>query len=103
MLLHAGMNGFVRSANIIIRRLNIRNKYNARYANGYLKLIHRNMQWGKIMKDYKIEIKETLSRIVTILADSEADAITDIKEQYCKEGIVLDAADFQGVEFEVVT
>jgi len=54
------------------------------------------------MNEYKVEIKETLSRIVTILADSADDALIDIEEQYCKEGIVLDAADFQDVEFGVV-
>jgi len=54
------------------------------------------------MDEYKIEIKETLSRIVTILADSADDALIDIEEQYRKEGIVLDAADFQDVGFEVI-
>ena len=55
------------------------------------------------MNAYKIEIKETLSRIIPIVADSELDAVGMVETWYADQGIVLDASDFQDVEFEVVT
>lgn len=54
------------------------------------------------MDEHKIEIKETLSRIVTVIAASEQDAVDVVEMQYTNQGIVLDAEDFQDVEFEVV-
>jgi hypothetical protein len=54
------------------------------------------------MDEYKVEIKETLSRIVTIEALNEDDAIEAVEAQYCDESVVLDAEDFQDVEFEVI-
>lgn len=55
------------------------------------------------MDEYKVQITETLQRIVTILADNSQDAIDDIKEQYHYEGIVLDGNDMKGdVEIEVI-
>lgn len=51
------------------------------------------------MNEYKVEIKETLSRIVTVEAEDEADACDRVSNQ----GIVLDASDFIDVEFEVIT
>ena len=49
----------------------------------------------------KIKIKETLSRIVDVDAETEADAISIIEHQYADEKIVLNADDFDDVEFEV--
>ncbi|MFK8298584.1 DpnD/PcfM family protein [Capnocytophaga cynodegmi] len=46
------------------------------------------------MKTYEVEIKEILSRIVSIKAENEQEAIRKIAEQYKKEEIVLDADDF---------
>ena len=54
------------------------------------------------MQEYKIEIKETLSRIVTVVADNADNARDIVHDQYCDQGTVLDAGDFQDVEFEVV-
>ena len=51
------------------------------------------------MQEYKVEIKETLSRIVTVEAENENDAIDRVASQ----GICLDANDdFQDVKFEMV-
>ena len=54
------------------------------------------------MNEYKVEIKETLSRIVMVMANSELDAVDVVETQYADERTVLDAEDFQDVEFEVV-
>lgn len=51
---------------------------------------------------YQVEIKETLSRIVTVEAESADDAVEITEMQYTDQGTVLDASDFQDVEFEVV-
>ena len=53
------------------------------------------------MKAYKIEVKETLSRIVEIEANSSDEALLKIKELYKNEEIVLDADDFDETEFLV--
>ncbi len=50
------------------------------------------------MKKYKIEITETLQRIIVIDALSEEDAIEKVKSEYSSERIVLDSNDFIDVE-----
>lgn len=51
------------------------------------------------MKTYKIEIKETLSRIIEIDANSLGSAISIVHEQYKNEEIILDSTYFLDVEF----
>jgi flagellar biosynthesis regulator FlbT len=51
------------------------------------------------MKTFKIEIKETLSRIVEIEADDVEEALLKIQDQYKNEDIILDAADFVETAF----
>lgn len=51
------------------------------------------------MPKFKIEVKETLSRIVEVEAKSEDDAMEIAQNQYNAEEIVLDYADFSEVEF----
>ena len=53
------------------------------------------------MNDYKIEITETLSRIVTVSASSQRDAVGIVEGKYADQEIVLNAEDFKGVEIEV--
>ena len=48
---------------------------------------------------YKIEIEETLQRVVEIKADSLEDAITIARERYSNEEYILDENDFKGAEF----
>jgi hypothetical protein len=43
--------------------------------------------------NYKIEITETLQRIIEVNADSLDEAIAEIKKQYKEEEIVLDDRD----------
>ncbi len=50
------------------------------------------------MKKYKIEITETLQRIIVIDALSEEDAIIKVKSEYSSERIILDSNDFVDVE-----
>ncbi len=52
------------------------------------------------MTIHKIEIQETLSRIVEIEASSAQEAIDKAREMYRAEEIVLDADDWVGTEIE---
>lgn len=51
------------------------------------------------METFKIEVKETLSRIIEIQSESKEDALLRIKELYKKQEIVLDADDYVVTEF----
>ena len=51
--------------------------------------------------NYKIEIKETLSRIIDIEADNEEGAIRKGREQYKNQEIVLDSSDYIDTEINV--
>ena len=51
------------------------------------------------MKKFDVEIFEILSRVVTVEAEDELEARLLVDEMYRGEEIVLDADDFQSVEF----
>lgn len=51
--------------------------------------------------NFKIEIKETLSRIIDIEADNEEDAIRKAREQYKNQKIVLDSSDYINTEINI--
>lgn len=51
------------------------------------------------MKNYKIEVQETLSKVVNVQASSEKEALIIIKDKYQKEEIVLEPDDFVNVEY----
>lgn len=51
------------------------------------------------METFKIEVKETLSRIIEVQASSEDEALSKIQDLYKKEKIVLDADDYVETEF----
>ena len=53
------------------------------------------------MDRYKIYIKETLSRIVEINAESSHDALEEVKRMY-RNSEMLDDGDYDGVDFNVV-
>ena len=48
---------------------------------------------------YKVNIEELLSRVVEVEAENEEDAEDKVREMYMNEEIVLDASDFQSVEY----
>lgn len=52
-----------------------------------------------MLKEYEIEIKETLQKIVKIEANSLDEAIDIVNEKYSNEEIILDENDFKDVEF----
>ena len=54
------------------------------------------------MKIYKVEIEETLNRIVEVDAENEDEAYMKVKEMYKNCEIVLMAEDFLDVEFSVL-
>ena len=51
------------------------------------------------METFKIEVKETLSRVIEIEASSVDEAFSKIQDLYKKQEIVLDADDFIKTEF----
>ena len=51
--------------------------------------------------EYKIEIKETLSRIITVEAENENEAIVKARLKYKAEEIVLDNSDYIDTEFDI--
>ena len=54
------------------------------------------------MKEFNIEITETLQRIVTIKANNESEAIDKVQELYDDEKIVLDYSDYIDTDIEIV-
>lgn len=55
------------------------------------------------MKKYKVEIRETLSRVVEIEANSSEDALETVEDLYLDCAYVLDESDFKRYEFFNVT
>ena len=51
------------------------------------------------LKEYEIEIKEELSRVEKIEAETLSEAIDIVMDKYYKSDIVLDAEDYKGVDF----
>jgi len=54
------------------------------------------------MKEYNIEVCETLIRIVTVEATSEEQALEFVQYDYNNAELVLDSDDFFDVDFEIV-
>ena len=52
------------------------------------------------MNTYKIEIQETLSRVIEMEASSPEEAIDKVREMYRDEEVVLDAYDYVGTEID---
>lgn len=53
------------------------------------------------MKEYAIEVIETLSRVVHVDAESEAEALVTVSDMYYNEDIVLDASDHVDTDFNI--
>ena len=51
---------------------------------------------------YKVEITETLQRIVEVEAEHEIDAIREVRSLYRSGDEVLDANDFVGVKMRCI-
>jgi len=49
--------------------------------------------------EFQIEIREILSRVETIQADTLGEAIDKAMELYAKQQVVLDYSDFKGVDY----
>ena len=52
--------------------------------------------------EYSIEISETLSRIVDVMADNKAEALAKAEKMHENEEVVLGSEDFFETEFKVV-
>ena len=49
----------------------------------------------------KVQITETLQRIIEIDVDDDLDALEIVENQHSNADIILDSGDFVGVDFEV--
>lgn len=49
------------------------------------------------MKKYNVLVEETLSRLITVSAKNEEDAVTKVTKKYKNEDIVLDYSDLSDV------
>ena len=54
------------------------------------------------MKEYKIEIVETLTREVIVTASCEEYAIKIVRDRYMDAEEVLDSRDYAGVDFNLI-
>ena len=54
------------------------------------------------MKEFKVEITETLQKTITIIASSESAAIEEAKSLYRDEKIVLDDSNYIDTEYKIV-
>ncbi|NMC60796.1 MAG: DpnD protein [Candidatus Methanofastidiosa archaeon] len=52
-----------------------------------------------MLKEFEIEIKEVLSRVQKVEAESASEAIDRAMEMYYGQEIILDAEDMKGVDF----
>lgn len=52
--------------------------------------------------EYEVIITETLSRRITVEANSREDALDIVQEKYANEEIILDSNDFFDVEFDAL-
>ncbi|MBR3888663.1 MAG: DpnD/PcfM family protein [Clostridia bacterium] len=50
---------------------------------------------------YKIEIKETLSKVIEVEAKDEGEALRKIEERYKNSEIILDSGDYVKTEIQV--
>ena len=53
------------------------------------------------MQKYLIEVTETLQKTIEIIANSESEAISLVKEKYYHEEIVLNETNYIETKFEV--
>jgi tyrosine-protein phosphatase YwqE len=56
-----------------------------------------------MLKEYKIEIQEVLSRVQKVEAESVGEAIDKAMALYYGQEIILDAEDMKGVDFTPIT
>ena len=54
------------------------------------------------MKEFKVEITETLQKTITIIAKDENAAIREARDLYFDEEVVLDSDDYVDTDFEIV-
>ena len=54
-----------------------------------------------MMKRYKVEVKETLARIIEVEADCESDAVEKVRGLYRNEEIILDSGDYVDTDINV--
>lgn len=53
------------------------------------------------MKEYAVEVVETLSRVEYVEAESKHEALVTVSDMYYNEEIVLDASDNIDTDFQI--
>ena len=53
------------------------------------------------MREYKVEVTETLSQVITVEADNEEDALDIVRDSYFNEELVLDSSDYIDTDFQI--
>ena len=54
------------------------------------------------MKEFKVEITETLQKTITIIAENEQAALEEARSLYLDEEIVLDSSNHIETDFEII-
>ena len=54
------------------------------------------------LKEYTVEITETLQRQIHIKASSGGEAISEVKRLYNNEEIILDSSDYIDTDFKII-
>ena len=57
--------------------------------------------FARYMTKYRVEIKETLSRVIETEADSESSAVDIVRRRYRNCDIILDSSDYVETEIGV--
>lgn len=55
----------------------------------------------KATKTFQIEIVETISNIVEVVAENEQDALLKVQEMYRNEEVILDSEDYIDTKFNI--
>ncbi len=55
----------------------------------------------KAAKTFQIEIVETISNIVEVVAENEQDALLKVQEMYQNEEVILDSEDYIDTKFNI--
>lgn len=54
------------------------------------------------MNTFKIEISETLAKVIEIVCDTKEQAFTIVEEMYRNEEVVLSSEDYVSTEYEFI-
>lgn len=53
-------------------------------------------------KKFKVEIKETMSKVISVKAESKEEALEKVRRMYDECGVILTAEDYESTQMEVI-